>query len=496
MIVRKTAISAALVFITLLVIWRVADQLPGASLQRLSTSSPLASTPAQETEDAHANEKPLLETTPASITTTPVKEAGAGLGTDTGSGPKAPLQSSQLVQTYFAQAFSLREPAAYDFPVLKEACDSNTWPEDDVYLECNNMHAGLTSIISQVKVCFKMAIEAGTGLVLPSMPIRDPTNLLEYNLGHPEKYLTYDQWFDAQHVIDSFARACPKMKIVRPSQLDTEVAVKNRWSIDMPQGYNIMRGYFWVGRPFKTHFNEQMAVLEQLSALNPNRNDTAKGITVVTMGAQFLLFRITDDPTHKDLRLWNDISSLIRFNEGPRKIVDGLLNQINGRSFYGVHFRVENDTIWSSLDDQLKRDLDGLDHAWSKYGSPDPSAQKPLVYLACGDSDQVEKFVSAGKERGWEVTHKWALAEASGRKEILDVINELPFDFQGAVDMGIMLKSEFFFGITGSAFSSSVANLRDPTGRYRGSSLLIANDDGARNHLVNDGDASDYACCL
>ncbi|RFU28424.1 hypothetical protein B7463_g7906, partial [Scytalidium lignicola] len=488
MIVRKNAISASLIFISLVLIWWIAAQLPGASLRTTSgtsSSSPSPEAVAQEVEDSHASKKPLMETQPDALTTTKEENKDKSVYT-----PNLPLR------TYFDQAFSVDTPAEYDFPALREVCESNSWPEDDVYLQCNNMHAGLTSIISQVKVCLKMAVEAGTGLILPSMPIRDPTNLLEYNLLNPDKYLTYDEWFDAQHVIDSFARACPKMKIIHPSKLDTEVAVKNRWSIDMPPSYVAVKGFFWVGRPFKTHFDEQMAFLEQLSSLNPNRNDSAKGITIVTMGAQFLLFRITDDPTHRELRLWNDISSLIRFNEGPRKIVDKLLKQINARPFYGVHFRVENDTIWSSLDDQLSRDLDALDRAWVKYGSPDLNAKKPLVYLACGDSDQVEKFVSAGNERGWDVTHKWALAEASGDKQVLNAINELAFDFQGAVDMGIMLKSDFFFGITGSAFSSSVANARDPTGRYRGSSLLVANDEGARNHLVNDGDASDYPCCL
>lgn len=62
--------------------------------------------------------------------------------------------------------------------------------------------------------------------------------------------------------------------------------------------------------------------------------------------------------------------------------------------------------------------------------------------------------------------------------------------------MGVMVKSEFFLGITGSAFSSSIGNVRDRTGRYRGSSFLVWDDEGAHTHLFNDGDAGSYACCL
>ena len=76
------------------------------------------------------------------------------------------------------------------------------------------------------------------------------------------------------------------------------------------------------------------------------------------------------------------------------------------------------------------------------------------------------------------------------------MINDLAFDFQGAVDLGIMVRAQFFLGIQGSAFSSTVGNLRDITGRYRGSSFDVRDDQGAHTHLFNDGDAELYACCL
>lgn len=400
-------------------------------------------------------------------------------------------------QAYFEQVFSEKKPPKYDFSALKQQCERTKWPEDEVYLQCGGMAAGLTSIMSQVKVCLKMAVEAGTGIVLPSMPLRDSTQLDNFNFLNGDAYLTYDQWFDADHLISSMSSACPQMKIVHPSQLDSlsedSVQVKNRWSIDLASapGYVQFYSYFWAGRTFKEFFEKQLNALENMQQLDPHHDDSKKGITIISISSQFLIFRITDDPTGDDLRLWNDLGHLIRFNEVPRKIVKQLLGQIN-RPFYGVHFRVEKDTIWSSLENQLAVDLDALDNAWAKYGSP--TSPKPLVYLACGDQEQVEKFVAAGKERGWDVSHKWALAKTS--PETLGLINGLAFDFQGAVDMGIMVKSEFFLGITGSAFSSSIANLRDRTGRYRGSSFVVWDDEGARTHLFNDGDAGSYACCL
>jgi hypothetical protein len=289
-------------------------------------------------------------------------------------------------------------------------------------------------------------------------------------------------------------KACPKMKILHPSELNKTVQIKNQWEIlcSSAFGYQKVHSYFWVGKPYRHFFDDQLRQLKEKAAAAPAAKETpSNGITLIDVDSEFLLFKITDDPTRTDLRLWNDLSHVIRFREQPRLITSRLLQKMT-RPFYGVHFRVENDTIWSSLDHQLGLDLDALDQAWNMYG--EPGQQKPLVYLACGDQVQVEKFVEAGAARGWEVTHKWRLSKDD--VETTEMINGLAFDFQGAIDMGIMIRSQFFLGITGSAFSSTIANQRDVTGRYRGSSFDVYDDEGARTHLFNDLDANEYGCCL
>lgn len=363
----------------------------------------------------------------------------------------------------------------------------------------------MTSIISEVKVCFKMAIDAGVNMLLPSMPLRDSDNLLNFNLLNASAYMTYDQWFDQDHLLASMARACPTMKIKHPTEAGTEsLPVANRWSMDIgtAPGFQMLLGYFWVGRPFKTWFDKELVRLRFLASAGRTsaadeetselaRSTPEKGATIISISSQFLLFRVTDDPTGREVAIWNDLSHLVRFKEEPRIITNRILSH-SDRPFFGVHFRVERDNTWSSFEDQLKLDLDALDQAWAQYGSP--GKEKPLIYLACGDEGQIERFSQAGVQRGWKVTSKYDIAK--DYPVTLKMIKELPFDFQGLVDLGIMLKSHFFIGITGSAFSSTVGNMRDPTGRYRGSSLLYPDDGNARTHLFNDGDAPGYPCCL
>ncbi|POS70239.1 hypothetical protein DHEL01_v211368 [Diaporthe helianthi] len=421
---------------------------------------------------------------------------------------KSPL--SRHVHTYFEQVFSVERPPDYAFPALKAACERTTWGEQNknTFLKCDGINAGMTSIMSQVKVCFKMAIDAGVHVILPDMPLRDSEDLLKFNLLNESAYMPFEEWFDQDHVLASMSRVCPQMQIRQRKQVGTpEMPVKDDWRIDIGSapGFQMLSGYFWVGRPFKSWFDGELATMRFLSSMSPkddtpedeqasalSQSTTAEdGATILQIASQFLLFRLTDDPTGREVALWNDLSHLVRFTETPRRLINRILSHID-RPYYGVHFRTERDNMWSSFENQLEVDLDALDQAWERHGSP--SKDRPLVYLACGDEGQIEKFSEAAARRGWAVTSKYDIAK--DYPVTLKMIKDMPFDFQGAVDMGIMLESHFFLGITGSAFSSSVANIRDSTGRYRGSSLLYPDDGNARTHLFNDGDASRYPCCL
>ncbi|KAJ4397471.1 hypothetical protein N0V93_001700 [Gnomoniopsis smithogilvyi] len=420
---------------------------------------------------------------------------------------KSPL--SPHVHTYFDQVFGVETPPLYSFQAIKAACARAEWKEEnkDVYLRCGGMSAGMTSIMSQVKVCLKMGIDAGVHIVLPAMPLRDSNDLLNFNLFNDSAYMPYENWFDSEHLTSSMSRACPQMKIKHSKGLGTaNMLVAHEWTMDVNSapGFQWLAGYFWVGRPFKVWFDAELSRLRSSSSDKSDVETRAEGderaasnsilqqgATIISIASQFLIYRITDDATGRDLALWNDISHLVRFKEPTRVVIAKVLSQIE-RPFIGIHFRTERDNIWSSFDTQLKRDLDTLDTLLLQSGT-DPE-EKPLLYLACGDQSQIERFRESASQRGWAVTSKYDIVQDD--TDTLSQLAAMPFDFQGAVDMGIMLKSHFFLGITGSAFSSTIANMRDSTGRYRGSSIVFQDDGNARTHLFNDGDASGYACCL
>lgn len=412
------------------------------------------------------------------------------------------------ITTFFDQQFGIPRPPLFPFEELRDACNAADWEQNEAYLNCVGIQAGMTSIMSQVKVCFKMAVDTGSHLMLPRMPLRDSHNLLQFNFLNGDAYMPYDQWYDVDHLRLQLKEACPRMKIIHPDEVGDDKPIKKRHHLkimcsDAPF-YEKIHSYFWVGRPYKKFF-EQQFFLKRVEAEEKEKEEkksvNENGITVVDVDAEFLVFRITDDPTRKDLRLWTELMHLIRFKDDVRTVVDRVSQRLpispvsSMGNYIGVHFRAENDSIWSSAEHQLGVDLDAMDRMWDLIGKPDE--EKPPVYLACGDQEQIDMFSKAAAERGWTTTHKWKLAALDDEmgSDTTAMINKMAFDFQGAIDMGIMVRSRFFIGLQGSAFSSTVANHRDITGRYRGSSFELA-DDGARTHLFNDMDAQEYACCL
>lgn len=252
--------------VLIFVIFNISDVLPVTSLSGLTLSKVQLPIPISSE----------LSEAPAAASTSSNTSAVSGTST-----PTVPALR------YYGQVLEETRPE-YGFPDLKGYCAAMTWPEDEVFLQCGGMSAGLTTIMSQLKVCLKMAVESGTNIILPSMPLRDSTNLQEFNFMNSDAYMPYDEWFDVQHLIEGLGKACPRMKIVHPRDMDSEAwPVKNKWTVDLgaAPGYVPFLGLFWPGKPFRTFFEGQLTALEEMAEMNPDKDDSKKGITIVTISS-------------------------------------------------------------------------------------------------------------------------------------------------------------------------------------------------------------------
>ncbi|KAJ4421322.1 hypothetical protein N0V82_003833 [Gnomoniopsis sp. IMI 355080] len=354
----------------------------------------------------------------------------------------SPSTRSSSADTYFDQTFSLTPTGDDDFRALRKQCSHTKWLKENgngtVYLQCEGIYLGLTSVISQVKSCFKMAIEAGAGVILPNIPLRAKNNLLAYNQGNHDAERPFGAWFDETHLVESMQGACPGLDMISPQDIEQgRVEVQNEWSIDIHSArfFRERDGYFWAGKPFDAFFEENLRRLREEHKNDQSRQDDGaddregvhnqltrsthsgtEAVDVIGIRADFELFSVINDPTGHDRIFWHDLGRMLRFRPEPRMIVDQMLQQIGeDKSFFAVHFRGEGDNMWAAPEEQIRVDLDALDQAWETYkhdeGVKYAGGAKPLVYLACGDEESIQAFVAAGKERGWNVTSKPAREE-------------------------------------------------------------------------------------
>lgn len=454
-------------------------------------------------------------------------QSGSALGISSENIESLPLalrDSPPSVQSLFEQTWALNEPPSEILTHLKSQCDRTVW-RDDLYMHCGGLTAGLTSIMASLRVCFKMALDAGIGLAIPVMALRDSKDLKDFKTFDADSHLPYGDWFDEDHLIRELSNSCPQMKVARIGPDKQPLLPDSAWlyiDLNRADGFRLFDSWAWPGRTWNAFFWGDKGIkveMEKLTAEHAAKGTVEpKGARLVSLWTPFCFFKITEDVTGHDLRVWHELDHLIRFRTGPRKIVHRLLEHQKDKPFVGVHYRGEKDNIWSSAAVQLARNLEMAEAAWALYlkgRSPDDkTTPEKLIYLACGDQDAIREFTEKAATQGWKVIDKWSIATVtdlsdkvfsnSGKEEndfdsLVSQIDALPFDHQGSIDLAMVTVSTFFIGFTGSAFSYTVANHRDPLGRYRGSTMQKLWDEGAldaKTHLFNDGESGQYPCCL
>lgn len=432
--------------------------------------------------------------------------------------PKTVLPLSPSVAKLYDQVWT-ESPTPLDLVELRHLCERTTF-SPDIYLRCSPPYAGLTTIMSQVKVCVRTAIETGFNLVMPVMAMRSEDDLKEFNQQNPDRHIPYGDWFEEETLLSRLASVCPNMKVARlndKKEPALEVTQEVELDLKIAPYFNGVGNWAWPGRDWVTWYREEVARIIKNDTESRGLSDSASNgekVVVVRAFAPLSFFNVMYDVSGRSLALWNEMNYLIRFKPIPRRIVQGILSHLEDddtgvlQPYYGVHFRTEKDSpdAWIKADVQVKRILDMVETAWTAFShdressSSSSSLSSPArkkIYLACGDTDRIAQFEQAANAIGWEVVDKYRLTQSID-PTLHTALTRMPFDHQGMIDLGVMMLSEFFVGLTNSAFSFSIAHARDPRGRFGGSTIENFFDvEGrvARTHLFDDGEGA-YQCCL
>ena len=403
---------------------------------------------------------------------------------------------SSNVYTLFEQSYAVSAPDR-TLSAISEVCSETEWSED-IYIQCQDMFAGLTSIMNEVKTCFRMAMDLGYHIVMPTIAIRDKETLTDFNRENDKSHLPYDQWFDQDYFIQRMRKACPQMKVASlksDKSVDLDLYQSLEFDIATLPMYSGWGLYAWSGNDWT------QTVKQNISASLTTHQG---GPVVVEIAARMAFYAVVYDSTGMDLRVWNELNYIIRPTLQARTVLGQVLDAMQSipgvKPYYGIHFRVEKDSAgpWTKSDAQILRIIETLEKAYTLYNHAGKMSK--VAYVACGDQGEIEKLRNAALQAGWIITDKYTLAKSasSTSPNLLQQIEDLPFDHQGMIDLGVLLLSEFFIGLTNSAFSYTIAHARSPTARYLGSSLMNYKDVQIRQqatHLFFEGEGA-YPCCL
>lgn len=401
--------------------------------------------------------------------------------------------NNQAAHSLFHQVYDDSNPSFHRLSNIAAQCGRTHW-HDQIYLECQDIAGGMMNVISSTKTCFKMAIDLGYNVILPTMKTRDGP------VKSATTHLSYGDWFDEEFLVSRLSLACPQMKVARLNEDKTpDLTIRSTMKFDIASlpHYSQWGYYAWSG-------NDWHAIVQDYIDKEVAKLELGFGSIIVPMTARQGFYSLTNDSSGHDLRVWNDLNYLMRAKAEIRTVIAQVLKIMDkipkARPFFGVHFRVEKDVPegFVSAEEQRARLLDKLEEVWKTY-RPEGRMIK-IAYIACGDRDQLHMLREEGAKKGWFIADKRSMAGSNEETDdrAIRAIDALSFDQQGIADFGMLLLSEFFIGSTASAFSYSQAHARDPSGRYSGSSITRYNDADSRlaaSHLFMDGEGS-HPCCL
>lgn len=122
------------------------------------------------------------------------------------------LPERQARRDHTAALVHLHSPtAAVEQITLRDLCDKTIW-RPGLWLQCHttNIMGGLNNARNRMQTCMRLAIDAGAGLVLPLIGLRDSNNLKALSNG---TLVRPDVFFNIDSMRELAAELCPQLEI-------------------------------------------------------------------------------------------------------------------------------------------------------------------------------------------------------------------------------------------------------------------------------------------
>ncbi|KAG0651274.1 hypothetical protein D0Z07_1860 [Hyphodiscus hymeniophilus] len=333
------------------------------------------------------------------------------------------------------------------FDGLRNLCDEIQWT-DGLWLHCHNhcgenqtsICGGLNNARSRIQTCLRYAIDAGMGIILPSVTMRNEDELLQTDGGTsvcPEKF------WDITHLQKAMRKQCPQLQIRTcgdRSGFDIVLDAPSRNYMDTPYTNGTFRAF--------------MEDVLEVSGLN-FADATRSNPILITFADTYVGWNYRYSLEITTIR--KALFKVLQFNKQLLKLSSKVLQspELQEGAFIGVHLRGESDwpAGFGGLNDQMRLYVEEIE----KIQTSSPTEVK-TVYVSCGDSIAIGLFRDMLSPLGYTVHDKWTLL--AGQPDILAQVEGLTFDEKAIVEYQTLVQAKFWMGIITSSMSSLIAYAR------------------------------------
>lgn len=341
---------------------------------------------------------------------------------------------------------------------VKSLCEATIW-QPGLYVNCTNIlnlpgkpvgtgnPQGLFNVKNTIQTCVRWAIDAGMGLVMPRLAIRDKTNLEYFNEWQDFSFL-----FDEDHLRKTLSEECPQLKIIDwKDHVDRKIVAERKSFTYYSHGW------------FRYHIN---------TLVNTSGDDPSKASTVVWENEPLFSWEFYKDGNNVHQTLYNLIKFNPKFVNVGKEIV-GLLP----KDYLGIHIRAEKDAEGFlgilNYNTQIKNFVDTYKEKYTHIKT---------VYVATGDKEIDDRFTNDIKDLNCKVVTKWTLAAEN--KDLKAKLEAVRFDQLAIMDYEVLRSSTAFFGMSLSSYTFGI-------GYERGHGSLI----GCNCHIIG-AIPSIFNCCF
>ncbi|KAH8800413.1 hypothetical protein F5884DRAFT_825069 [Xylogone sp. PMI_703] len=357
----------------------------------------------------------------------------------------------------------------FDFPPLdsesiRSVCGETQWNESVVFT-CDESVGGIGNIRNSILICVRYAIAAGASLVIPSIVLRNTSDISHIRTGVTTD-LSY--MFDTQHFLDSIRLSCPSLQI-HASREDIPNFENAHDAISLlPES---LAGHVpSTGLPEPAAWREQFYTwLKQYSSAE------VTGPMIINLGRSYLTYPIYSDGEGFALAF----GSILKFRSDVRILATKTLQSLSDsdmfslnldlnqnifpNAFFVAHLRTEKDAVeaWPAGDWVYSR----YETQARLYLEQAPRSNPSVIYVASGDLDEVARF----SVDAFNTTQKFLVITKFDllKGEDLEELKALKWDQQGMVDFLVSLKASDFAGIGHSSFAWNVALKRHTFAKER-----------------------------